>query len=252
MDVLTGLALSIVFAVTPMVLFARVVTRFDQYEKEPTLLLITMFLWGFFIAAGAAAVINTLVDQVLYMLTGSMNLSLNITAVVTGPFTEEFLKGSAIVILFVFFRKYFNTVLDGIIYGGLIGFGFAAAENILYIFGGFSAEGVYGLFSVALARILLIPFLHATLTSFTGLGFALARTRKDSIGYIAPVGGFLLAVSMHSLHNLLAVSSNVILLGASFLLDWMGVVALLILVYRLMAEENGIMKKYLEIGKSVV
>jgi len=250
MDLLSGLALSIVFAVIPMAVFARVITRFDRYEKEPAFLLLAVFLWGFFVAAGLAAVLNTFVDRFLYGITGSQMFSIGATAILVGPLVEESLKGLAVLILYVFFRKYFNTVLDGIIYGGVIGFGFAAAENILYIFGGFEMAGLQGLLSVALARVILIPFLHATLTSFTGLGFALARTSRGKLKYAAPALGYVLAVSMHSLHNLLTVTQIPVLQEASFVIDWTGVIALLFLTYILMRNESGIMKKYLayEIG----
>lgn len=49
--------------------------------------------------------------------------------------TEELFRGSALGLLFVFFRDEIDSAIDGILYGALVGFGFVAVENTLY-FGG--------------------------------------------------------------------------------------------------------------------
>ena len=245
MDPLLGIFLAALFGFPPMAVFAVVLTWLDIYEKEPPLLLISVFLWGFSVAAGSAFLINTLFGLSIFLITGNQGISDVTTAVFIGPLVEESVKGLALLLLFLYFRRQFNTPLDGIIYGSLIGFGFAAAENILYIFGGFMRSGVSGLLMVALIRTVLIPFLHATLTSLTGIGLSVARLSKGSKRYTAPAMGFAAAVGLHSLHNFLTVTRIPILELASFFIDWIGVISVILLLGYLLRNETRIMRKYL-------
>jgi protease PrsW len=245
MDLLLGVLLSALFGLSPMIIFAVVLTWLDIYDKEPPFLLITVFLWGFSVAAGSAFVINTLFGLSLFLITGNQGVTDITTAVFVGPLVEESVKGLALILLFLYFRKQFNTPLDGIIYGSLVGFGFAAAENILYIFGGFMRSGVSGLLTIALIRTVLIPFLHATLTSLTGIGLSAARLSKGSKRYAAPVAGLAAAVGLHSLHNFLTVTRIPILQLTGFFIDWIGVISVIILIGYLIRNETRIMRKYL-------
>jgi protease PrsW len=245
MDPLLGIFLAALFGLPPMIVFSIVLTWLDVYEKEPPLLLIAVFLWGFSVAAGSAFFLNTLFGLSVFLITGNQGISDVTTAVFVGPVVEEIVKGLALLLLFLYFRRHFNTPLDGIIYGSLIGFGFAAAENILYIFGGFMRSGVSGLLTVALIRTVLIPFLHATLTSFTGMGLSVARLSKGSRRYTVPVMGFAAAVGLHSLHNFLTITRIPLLQLAGFFIDWMGVTAVIILIGFLIKSEARIMRKYL-------
>ena len=53
------------------------------------------------------------------------------TAVVA-PFVEEFAKGLFVVAIVVLRRDQLHGVLDGIVYGALVGIGFAFTEDIFY------------------------------------------------------------------------------------------------------------------------
>jgi RsiW-degrading membrane proteinase PrsW (M82 family) len=245
MDPLLGVLLAALFGLPPMMVFAVVLTWLDIYEKEPPLLFITVFLWGFSVAAGSALVINTLFGLSIFLITGNQGISDVTTTVFIGPVVEESVKALALLLLFLFFRKHFNTPLDGIVYGSLVGFGFAAAENILYIFGGFMRSGLSGMLTVALVRTVLIPFLHATLTALTGIGLSVARLTRGRKRYIAPLAGFAAAVGLHSLHNFLAITRIPILQLAGFFIDWMGVAGVVILIGHLIRGEARIMRRYL-------
>lgn len=254
MEPILGVLLAALFGLPPMAVFAILLTWTDVYEKEPPLLLITVFLWGFSVAAGFALLINSVFGLSIFLITGNQGISDATTAVLVAPLVEEGVKGLALLILFVYFRRQFNTPLDGIIYGSLIGFGFAAAENILYIFGGFVRSGITGLLTVALLRTVLIPFLHAFLTSLTGIGLAIARTSRGEKRFIAPLAGFSAAVGFHSLHNFLSITRIPILQLMGFFIDWMGVCAVLVLIGYLIKSESGIMRRYLldEVAMGVI
>ena len=50
----------------------------------------------------------------------------------SAPLMEETLKGSAVLLLFLFKKDQFDDVLDGIIYAGVTALGFAMVENVEY------------------------------------------------------------------------------------------------------------------------
>ena len=133
MDILI-LCLSIFFGIAPMVVYALAVRAFDRFEKEPWLLLIATFIWGAVIAAGAAFIINTALGIGVYFFTGSETATELSTGVFIAPVVEESLKGLAVLAVFLFFYREFDSVLDGILYASMVGFGFAATENIYYIY----------------------------------------------------------------------------------------------------------------------
>src|SRR4051812_21561039 len=51
------------------------------------------------------------------------------------PIVEEAVKAIILVALFLFSWREFDDVLDGVIYGAMVGLGFAFAENMLYLTG---------------------------------------------------------------------------------------------------------------------
>src|SRR5205823_13992716 len=45
---------------------------------------------------------------------------------------EEGSKGLGVLLAYLIFRKYFDDILDGIVYAGVVALGFATVENVLY------------------------------------------------------------------------------------------------------------------------
>jgi RsiW-degrading membrane proteinase PrsW (M82 family) len=245
MTFVTGIALSVLFGIVPMVIYAAVLTLFDRYEREPPLLMLGVFLWGLIVAAGSSLILNTIFGIGLFVVSGSEGLANFGTAVISAPLVEETVKGLAVLTVFVYFRHEFDSILDGVIYGSLVGFGFAAAENINYIFQGFVEGGFEGLAYLVFVRAILIAFLHATLTAFTGIGFAIARLNKGVLRFVGPVFGFVTAIALHGFHNLFAsLGSNLLCLFGS-LLDWTGFLGMFVFILYLMWREGKIMRTHL-------
>lgn len=245
MELLIAIGLSAVLGIGPMVVFSVMLTWFDRYEKEPLPLMIGVFLWGLIVAAGSALIINTLFGAGIVFAVGDENLAMAGTATLIAPPVEETVKGLAVLAVFIYFHQYFDSILDGIIYGGLVGFGFAAAENINYIFSGYSSSdmgGLQGLFAVAAIRIFLIPFLHAFLTAFTGIGFAVARLNRGWLRYIAPPAGYFTAIILHGFHNLLSSLGMPLLCVLGSLLDWTGFLAMFAFILVLVWREGKIVR----------
>ncbi len=245
MDFLIGLLFSAFMGLVPMSIYAVVMTWFDRYEKEPLWLMIGVFLWGAIVAAGSAFILNTLFGISLFALSGSEAVANVGAAVISAPFVEESVKGLAVLIVFVFFRQEFDSVLDGILYGSLVGFGFAATENVLYIFNGFAAGGLGGAILMTVLRAIGIAFLHASLTSCTGLGFAVLRLNRGAVRYLAPLAGYGAAIGLHAAHNLLATLGELFcVIGLVF--DWIGFFGLFAFILYLVWHEGQIMRRQLQ------
>src|SRR5262245_28770546 len=110
---------SFFFGFVPMFLLAMFVNWLDLYEKEPKLLLGAAFSWGVVIAGGGAFIINTVFGIGIYVLTGSEIAADFGTTSIVAPIIEEGLKGLAVFVVFLLFRKEFDSVLDGIVYGAI-------------------------------------------------------------------------------------------------------------------------------------
>ncbi|HCB02423.1 MAG TPA: PrsW family intramembrane metalloprotease, partial [Anaerolineae bacterium] len=198
-----ALLISIFFGFVPMFLYGLFVYWLDRYEKEPKALLGGAFVWGVVIAGGGAFIINTVLGIGVYVLTESEAATSFATASIIAPIVEETLKGLAVAVVFFMFRKEFDSVLDGIIYGSMVGLGFSAIENTLYIYrNGYLEGGWEGLFILTIIRVVLVGWMHAFFTAFIGIGFALARLSKNMVvKFIAPILGLAIAIGVHAFHN---------------------------------------------------
>jgi len=100
-----ALAGAFFFGFVPMFLYAAFVNWLDRYEKEPKLLLGAAFVWGVVIAGGGAYILNTAVGIGVYSFTGSASAADFSTTSISAPIIEEALKGLAVLIVFLMFRK---------------------------------------------------------------------------------------------------------------------------------------------------
>lgn len=228
-----GIVLSILLGFLPMLIFAYAVYWTDRYEKEPFLLLWGVFLWGAIIAAGAAFIVNTFLGLGIYLFTGSQAFTEFSTADAIAPVIEESLKGMACLLVFLFFRREFDSILDGIVYAAITAIGFAATENVYYLFAyGFQESGVQGLFHVFFVRVILVGWQHPFYTSFIGVGLAVSRlSRNSAVKIIAPMLGWGVAVLTHSIHNIISTAFQglqSLVIGIVF--DWSGWIAMIIFV----------------------
>jgi RsiW-degrading membrane proteinase PrsW (M82 family) len=173
----------------------------DRYEPEPKRLLAYALLWGAFVATVAAI----LVGGVGGMVVGFTD---NQSLAVVAPVTEEASKGLFLLLLLWWRRAELDGILDGIVYAGMVGIGFAFTENILYLAAAYDGTdgqapgGIAGVTTLFVVRCLLSPFAHPLFTTFTGIGIGIAvTTRSPALRWLAPVGGYCLAVLAHGLWN---------------------------------------------------
>lgn len=204
-------------AIIPCIFYVIAILWLDRYEKEPPYLLIFAFIWGSLVSILFAVIGNEIFKVVAVGVFGQ-NAGVFLSGSLGAPVIEETAKGIALLILFVFMRHEFDNVTDGIIYGSLVGIGFAMTENILYygqmlIAGG----GLLGLGGLFIGRSILFGFGHAMFTGTTGAGLGFARQTKQGlpVKIIVPIVAYFLAIVEHSVWN----SASALLSTQNFLLN---------------------------------
>ncbi|GAA3592658.1 PrsW family intramembrane metalloprotease [Kineosporia mesophila] len=171
----------------------------DRYEAEPPSLLALAFAWGAGVSTFGALVINTASLVAIRNAGGDMTHA----AVFVAPFVEEAFKGLAVVLIVLMRRREFDGVVDGIVYAGMSGIGFAYVENVLYLGRTLANDGTGGgtLF-VFLLRCVVSPFAHPLFTAAIGVGIGVAvRAKNPLVKVFAPIAGYLVAVLLHGVWN---------------------------------------------------
>ncbi len=193
--------LATVLAAVPVVPLVLCYLWLDRYEPEPKRLLGLGLLWGAFVATGSAILIGG-IGGLVVPITEAASLA------VVAPVTEEASKGFFLLLLLWWRRAEIDGVLDGIVYAGMVGIGFAFTENILYLASAYNGSddmgpgGVVGITTTFVLRCLLSPFAHPLFTAFTGIGIGIAVTsRRRSLRVVAPIAGYGVAVLAHGLWN---------------------------------------------------
>ena len=200
----TGLAeliIGLICATLPVPLYVMLVLWIDRYESEPLWMLATSFFWGALIAVFIALIFNTGVQIFATVASNSEEVGDTVGAVISAPIVEESAKALILVILFFWKKDEFDGIVDGIVYAGMVGLGFAMTENILY-YGRAMQKGPDFLKFVWVLRGIAAPFSHPLFTSMTGIGLGWARQSNSTLTKATvPIAGFLLAVLMHAAWN---------------------------------------------------
>jgi RsiW-degrading membrane proteinase PrsW (M82 family) len=193
--------LATVLAAVPVVPLVLCFLWLDRYEPEPRRLLLMALLWGAFAATFGALVVQG-IGGLFAGVTEDASLA------VVAPVSEELTKGLFLLFLLWWRRAELDGVLDGIVYAGMVGIGFAFTENILYLGAAYNGSdgmgpgGVVGITTTFVLRCVFSPFAHPLFTAFTGIGIGLAvSSGRPLVRWLAPVVGYLLAVLAHGLWN---------------------------------------------------
>ncbi|MDQ7858462.1 MAG: PrsW family intramembrane metalloprotease [Armatimonadota bacterium] len=204
-----ALVVSTVAAVLPVPLYGALILWLDRHEKEPALLLAAAFFWGAVVATLVSLFLNTGATVVINAILGPRWAGA-LGASMVAPIVEETSKGAALLLLFFLARHEFNNVVDGIVYGSLVGLGFAMTENILYFSRAHAAGGLAGVGILFLMRVVLSGFNHSLFTGVIGAGLGYAREAPGTVVKVAaPVAGYVAGIMLHALWNGTAVLLNI-------------------------------------------
>ena len=118
-------------AARPLAVVVPTYLWLDRFEAEPLRLKAFAFGWGALVAPLVALVLNSTSLSVLRDI--GVDHAASVEAVYLAPVVEESVKGLAILLILWFQRRELDGVVDGLVYAGLAGAGFAFTENILYL-----------------------------------------------------------------------------------------------------------------------
>lgn len=153
-------------SLAPVVIIAFYIYSRDRYEKEPASILIKALL------TGALCVLPVLLTEglLLKIYRGPEGIDeAAYTAFIVAGLTEEGVKFLALW-LFFWGNRNFTEKFDGIVYAVYVALGFAAIENIIYVF--------QGGFSVGILRALTAVPAHALFGIMMGYNLGLARFNR--------------------------------------------------------------------------
>ena len=190
------LGIYVLAAVLPAFFLLRYIYKMDTVEKEPAYL-----LWALLLAGVWAALASILLESVGSTILDS-TLDRNdpnyyiIFAFLVVAVVEEGTK-----LFFLKRRSWrdpnFNFMFDGIVYSVFVSLGFAAFENIKYVF-------TYGL-SVAMPRALLAVPGHLGFAVFMGVFYGRAKLCESRGQYFASkvsmAMGYVAAVFLHGFYD---------------------------------------------------
>ncbi len=183
--------LILMLALLPVAAVFYYVYRKDR-DPEPPRTLGFAFLWG------CVSVIPAIIAELVFE---SENLAIE-TFLCVG-LVEESVK-LAVLMLYIWKHADFNDSFDAIVYSVTVSLGFAAIENILYVFRG-------GIMVAVMRALLSIPG-HASFAILMGLFFAKAKHHsyygRRQQQYLNLFLALLTATTAHGIYDYLAVSSS--------------------------------------------
>lgn len=183
----------------PLVLSIRL-RNAERHRREPWRVLWRAFGWGAFVAAALAIIIESALEPAFRGET-IFYAAFTISIVLVAPLVEELAK--ALGLRLIDDRN--PEPEDGYIYGGAVGLGFAATENMFYILSAFLFGSQEIAFATALYRGIATVALHGAASALAGYGIWRARYGGPRI---AALWGILAAIGLHVLYNGLAATSR--------------------------------------------
>ncbi|HEX9091985.1 MAG TPA: PrsW family glutamic-type intramembrane protease, partial [Anaerolineales bacterium] len=172
-EILLGLAIALAYSLVPILILIGLLYWVDRYQKEPVRMLLLAFFWG-----AVPALVIALGVQLFFKLPPDMLGADTLQAVRLGllaPVLEEILKAAGV--LFIYWRRprEVDSVLDGLIYGAIVGFGFAFLSNLFRYAGNFIVLG-YPAFNVSMIAERTVHALdHGLYTAIFGAGLGYAK-----------------------------------------------------------------------------
>ncbi len=177
--------IAVALGFVPLLIVYPALRWIDRVEPEPRASRIHALLWGATISAFVSGVVNSIVG---------LAAGTTVAAVVSAPLIEELTKGLGIV--WAVRRREVDGVMDGVVYAGWIGLGFAIVEDFQYFA---IAQDEDVLVATVVIRALLTPFLHPLFTAFAGL--AIGRAVLGQKPLWTAWWGFVLAAGTHAAWN---------------------------------------------------
>jgi len=164
----------------------------EKKNKEKNKYLLYSLIWGIIPSVLLSFVTNMFFYKKIEK-KYSENISNFLTSVVIAPIFEEIYKILGIILTI----SKIDEIEDGIIYGSMIGLGFAISENIFYSVE--YAENLEQKISLTLVRQITSTIIHITSSGILGLGISMFKRKKIKLLYY-----FYKGIIKHAGHNFIA------------------------------------------------
>ena len=188
--------LYITAAVLPAIVLMSYVYRMDRAEKEPSRLLGILIVGGV-LSALAAMFVEIIAETIMQ---NTLDVSFTTYQILDATMVGLAEEGCKL----FFLKKYswnsgdFNYRFDGVVYAVFVSLGFAAFENILYVF-------MYGGLSVALQRAILTVPAHMGFAVYMGIFYGRAKIQdvrgKQAASKVSLWIAYLVAVFLHAFYD---------------------------------------------------
>ncbi|ROP30968.1 PrsW family intramembrane metalloprotease [Couchioplanes caeruleus] len=168
--------------------FWFIVSELDFLEREPPALLILAFAWGALVSTAVSIPGSAALDDLMAKL-GSPHLAADWGAALAGPTVEEIAKALGVVAIVLVARAQVNSVLDGVVYGAMVGLGFQIVEDIVYAMGAVALAGRGDHVEPVVTTFLLRGFVsgvwsHTLFGALAGAGIGYLVVRADRLARV--------------------------------------------------------------------
>ncbi|MFK8060738.1 MAG: PrsW family intramembrane metalloprotease [Polaribacter sp.] len=180
----------LLIAIAPVTIIILYIYFKDKFEKEPIGFLFKNFLLGASASILITVILGTIGAKLIPLTNETSILQQFLKAFFVVALVEEFSK-YIIVRYYAQKNKEFNEPFDGIVYAVMVSMGFAALENVLYVFQYGVATGITRAFTAVPA--------HATFAILMGFFMGKAKFSKNrtQLNFL----GLLLAILFHGAYD---------------------------------------------------
>ncbi len=180
----------LLLAIAPVTIIVLYIYFKDKFEKEPISFLFKNFILGATVSIIITAILGLLASKLIPLTDETSIFQQFLKAFIVVALVEEFSK--YIIVRYYSQRsKEFNEPFDGIVYAVMVSMGFAALENILYVF-------QYG-FGTGITRAFTAVPAHATFAILMGYFMGKAKFSKNKMSL--NLVGLLLATIFHGAYD---------------------------------------------------
>lgn len=191
--------ISIFSALVPILFFITFIRWLDKYEREPWSHIAIIFFLGATVTSFLSFFGNSIIALIGdYYLTAEGNDYL--IASIVAPVIEETNKG-LIILLFAWLSHEFDNVTDGLIYGSVVGLGFAFTENIFYFLDIYETNGQFAWLNNIYLRTFFTAGLHGSASGIFGATIGYIRHSHPTQTTIISIMGWCVAIMIHSFWN---------------------------------------------------
>lgn len=188
-------------AIAPVVAIVWYIYHKDKYEHEPMSFLFVSFMLGVL----CAVVVPFITGRMNWLTDGfeGRQMEIFLYSFVIVAFLEEFFKFISLR-YFMYYRRVFNEPIDGIVYGVMIGMGFATLENLYFVLEGGWQTGVLRMFTAVPAHAVF----GIIMGYYTGKAKYISERNLEFT-----IKAFGVPVVLHGLYNYLLMQDNYPYLG---------------------------------------